>query len=215
MNTAPLPRGGPYLVAVTGGIGSGKSTVADRFAARGIVLVDADLIAHQMTAPNGPAMPRLIETFGPGIRAADGSMDRAEMRSRVFKDPAAREQLESILHPMIRAESDRQIREAGSPYVMLVIPLLVETGGGKGRSHRILVVDCPEETQIARVISRSQLPRAQVESIMKAQATRAQRLAVANDVIDNSGGAEALEPQVQRLHEQYLRYSQVHRQTGL
>jgi dephospho-CoA kinase len=194
----------PFLIGLTGGIGSGKTTVADQFAALGVTLVDADLIAHQMTAPNGPAMPALINAFGHEIAAADGRMDRAVMREKVFKDPGARVRLESILHPMIRAESDAQVAAARSRYVMMVVPLLVETGGHKKRVQRVLVVDCPEEVQIARVMARSQLPRDQVLAIMKAQASRAQRLAAADDVVDNSGGADAIAAQVQTLHQRYL-----------
>lgn len=191
-------------MAITGGIGSGKSTVADQFATLGVTLVDADLIAHQMTGPNGPAMPAIIAEFGPEIAASDGRMDRAVMREKAFKDPEARRRLERILHPLIRAESDRQIAAARSPYVMTVVPLLVETGGHKGRAQRILVVDCPENVQIERVMARSKLPREQVMAIMKAQATRAQRLAVADDVVDNSGSAKDIGPQVEKLHRQYL-----------
>ena len=194
----------PYLVGLTGGIGSGKTTVANQFEALGVILVDADLIAHQMTAPGGPAMPALIKEFGAEIAAPDGRMDRAVMRDKAFKDPGARARLEHILHPLIRAESDRQIAAARSPYVMLVVPLLIETGGNKKRVQRVLVVDCPEEVQIERVMSRSQLPREQVQAIMKAQATRAQRLAAADDVVDNGGDPKALAAQVERLHRLYL-----------
>lgn len=204
-------RSGPFIVGITGGIGSGKSTVADRFAALGITLVDADLIAHQMTGPDGPAMPAIIAEFGAEIAAADGRMDRAVMRDRVFKDPSARKRLEQILHPMIRAESDRQIAAARSPYVMMVVPLLVETGGHRGRAHQILVVDCPEETQIERVMSRSKLPREQVLAIMKAQASREQRRAVADDIVDNGGTPESLAAQVERLHKHYLELAAQHR----
>jgi dephospho-CoA kinase len=204
----------PFLVGLTGGIGSGKTTVADQFAALGVTLVDADLIAHQMTTPNGPAMPALIAAFGADIAAVDGRMDRAVMRDKVFKDPSARARLEALLHPMIRAESDRQIAAARSPYVMTVVPLLIETGGHKKRVQRVLVVDCPEEVQIARVMARSHLPRDQVLAIMKAQASRAQRLAAADDVVDNGGDAGAIAAQVQVLHRQYLKLA-ADKRTGL
>ncbi len=204
----------PFLVGLTGGIGSGKTTVADQFSALGVTLVDADLIAHQMTAPNGPAMPALIAAFGADIAAADGRMDRSVMRDKVFKDPSARARLEALLHPMIRAESDRQIAAARSPYVMTVVPLLIETGGHKKRVQRVLVVDCPEEVQIARVMARSALPRDQVLAIMKAQASRAQRLAAADDVVDNGGEAGAIAAQVQMLHRQYLKLA-ADKPTGL
>lgn len=200
---SPSPR--PFLVGITGGIGSGKTTVADRFAALGVTLVDADLIAHQLTGPGGAAMPALIAEFGADIAAADGRLDRAVMRERAFKDPQARSRLERLLHPLIRQQSDAQVAAATSPYVMMVVPLLIETGGHRGRVDRVLVVDCPEAVQIARVMTRSQLPREQVEAIMKAQASRQQRLEAADDVIDNGGSADTIGPQVDRLHRLYLR----------
>jgi len=199
------PRRGP-IIGLTGGIGSGKSTVADALVARGGVLVDTDRIAHELTAPGGAAIEPIRADFGDAVIAADGRMDRAAMRARAFSDPLARKRLEAILHPLIRARTDAGVAQAiaaGAPYVLVAVPLLVEGGGGRGRFDRILVVDCPESVQIERVMRRSQLERAQVEAIMAAQATRAQRLAMADDVVDNGAAWEALEAQVDRLDALY------------
>jgi dephospho-CoA kinase len=196
----------PYRVGLTGGIGSGKSTVADKFVERGAVLVDTDQIAHALTGPGGAAIPAVRDRFGEGMIAADGRLDRAAMRELAFADPAARHALEAILHPMIRAESERQVAaaaERGAEYVILAIPLLVETGNRHDRVDRVAVVDCPLETQISRVMNRSALSREQVEAIIRAQATREARLEAADDVIDNGGDVAALDPQVDALHRAY------------
>ena len=192
-----------FIIGLTGGIGSGKSTVADRFAALGATLVDTDLIAHALTGPAGAAMPAIGAAFGPEVIAEDGRLDRAAMRARAFSDPEARKRLEAILHPMIREQSQREIDAATGCYVMLVVPLLVESGAWRERAHRLLVVDCPVEVQIERVMRRSHLPREQVLAILAAQATREARLAVADDRIDNSGDPAALGPQVDALHAIY------------
>jgi dephospho-CoA kinase len=192
-------------VGLTGGIGSGKSTVADLFAARGVPLVDTDVIAHRVTAPHGVAMPQIAAQFGPEFVAADGSMDRARMRALVFGDEAARKRLEAITHPLIRAETERETREANGPYVMLVIPLLVESGAWKARVNRVLTVDCSVETQIARVMSRNGFTREQVLAIIARQATREARLAAADDVIVNDDVTlAALAQDVEILHRRYL-----------
>jgi dephospho-CoA kinase len=193
-----------FSVGLTGGIGCGKSTVADLFAARGASLVDTDVIAHQLTAPGGAAMPALLQEFGAGFATPDGAMDRARMRDLVFADPGARTRLEAILHPMIRAATVAAADAATGAYVIYVVPLLVESGNWRARVQRILAIDCQEATQIARVMARSGLPEAQVKAIMAAQASRQQRLAAADDVIDNDAGLDALLPQVARLHQFYL-----------
>jgi dephospho-CoA kinase len=193
-----------FSVGLTGGIGCGKSTVADLFAARGASLVDTDVIAHQLTAPGGAAMPALLQEFGAGFATPDGAMDRSRMRDLVFADPGARTRLEAILHPMIRAATVAAADAATGAYVIYVVPLLVESGNWRARVQRILAIDCQEATQIARVMARSGLPEAQVKAIMAAQASRQQRLAAADDVIDNDAGLEALLPQVARLHQFYL-----------
>jgi dephospho-CoA kinase len=194
------------VIGLTGGIGSGKSTVADRLVAHGAALVDTDAIAHALTAPGGDAIEPIRAAFGDGVVAPDGRMDRAAMRTLAFSDPGARKRLEAILHPMIRARTQAGIEAAvreGAPYVIVAVPLLVESGDWRGRYDRVLVVDCPPEVQIERVIARSALPRAQVESILAAQASRAQRLAAADDVIDNGGAPDALDAQVARVHAAY------------
>jgi dephospho-CoA kinase len=193
-----------FAVGLTGGIGCGKSTVADLFAAHGAALVDTDVIAHQLTAPGGAAMPALLQAFGPDYATADGAMDRARMRNLVFADPGARTRLEAILHPMIRSATATAAQDASGPYVIYVVPLLVESGNWRGRVQRILAIDCRESTQIARVMARNGLPEAQVQAIMAAQASRQERLAAADDVIDNDAGLDALRPQVERLHQFYL-----------
>ncbi len=198
-----------YVVGLTGGIGSGKSAAADLFAAHGVPLVDTDAIAHALTNAGGAAMPAILAEFGDAVVAADGALDRAAMRAVVFADestkPPARKRLEAILHPLIRAESERQLAAASAaPYAMLVVPLLIESGSYRERVNRIAVVDCREETQIARVMSRSGLARAEVERILAAQATRAERLAAADDIIDNDGAIAALPPRIERLHADYL-----------
>jgi dephospho-CoA kinase len=194
-----------FVVGLTGGIGSGKSTVADLFAARGVPLVDTDLIAHRITAPHGIAMPHIAAEFGTEFVAADGSLDRARMRTLVFSDETARKRLEGITHPLIRAETEREEREAQGPYVIVVVPLLVESGTWKNRVNRVLTVDCSVDTQIARVMSRNGFSREQVLAIIARQATREARLAAADDVIVNDNQPlEELEAQVDAHHREYL-----------
>lgn len=197
-----------YTIGLTGGIGGGKSSVADLFGALGATVIDSDAIAHALTAPDGTAIAPIRATFGDDFIDAGGALDRPKMRDLAFAEPGAKKKLEAILHPLIRAESDRLATAASGPYVILMIPLLVESGGarppGRARYARIAVVDCPPATQVARVMARSRLPESQVLAIMATQAGREQRLAAADDVIDNSGPPEALRPQVERLHRQYL-----------
>lgn len=194
-----------YVVGLTGGIGSGKSTVADLFAGLGVTVIDTDQLARELTAPGGAAMPAVQEAFGPAVVAADGSLDRAAMRQRVLADPALRQRLEAILHPLIRGLSAERCRAAPSPYAILAVPLLVESGTYRQRCDRVLVVDCDEALQVARVMARSGLAAAEVRAFMAAQATRAERLAAADDVVANDDGREALLPQVAALHRQYTR----------
>ena len=198
-----------YVVGLTGGIGSGKSAVADLFAERGITAVDADAIAHALTVPGGAAMAAIRAEFGAAAAGADGALDRAAMRGIVFADPSARKRLEAILHPMIRDETERQLVAAApvSPYVILMAPLLIESAGFRKRVDRIAVVDCAEATQIARVMRRNGMAEGEVERILAAQATRAERLAAADDIIHNDGELAALPPQIERLHLQYLALS--------
>ena len=193
----------PFSIGLTGGIGSGKSLVADMFAALGASLIDTDRIAHELTAPGGLAMPAILEQFGSAFVAGNGAMDRTRMRAEVFSDPAAKQRLEAILHPLIRIETERAASQASGIYRIFVVPLLVESGKWKERVSRVLVVDCPESLQVSRVMARNRLPEEQVRAIMAAQATRAQRLAAADDVIVNDAGIAALTPQVERLHALY------------
>lgn len=193
-----------FVVGLTGGIGSGKSTVADFFVALGADLVDTDAIAHELTAAGGGAMPALIEAFGLQVADANGALDRTAMRRLVFADPAAKAQLEGILHPLIRILADERCRTSSSPYVILAVPLLVESGSYQQRCQRILVVDCPETLQVARVMGRSGLAAGEVEAIMATQASRAERLRAADDVVMNDGDLDNLQPQVWRLHRKYL-----------
>ncbi|TXC88546.1 dephospho-CoA kinase [Paraburkholderia azotifigens] len=194
-----------FAVGLTGGIGSGKSTVADLFAKRGVTLVDTDVIAHRVTAPNGPAMPAIAAEFGSSFVAADGSLDRARMRALVFSDETARKRLEAITHPLIRAETERQRQQASGPYVMVVVPLLVESGSWKARVNRVLAIDCSVETQIERVMRRNAFTREQVLAIIARQATREARLAAADDVIINDARSlEQLDVDVDQLHRTYV-----------
>ena len=193
-----------YVVGLTGGIGSGKSEVARLFADRGVAIVDTDAIAHELTAAGGAAMAAIRAAFGAAVVGPDGALDRAAMRRLAFSDPAARGRLESILHPMIRGESDERVARARSPYAVLVVPLLVESGVDRRRYQRVLVVDAPEAEQVARVASRSGLDAREIQAIMSAQAPRAERLSQADDIIDNSGPIGSLGAQVDRLHASYL-----------
>lgn len=197
----------PWVVGLTGGIGSGKSTVADLFAAYGIEQIDTDRIAHALTGIGGLAMPAIRAQFGEAFLTAEGAMDRAAMRRAAFADPQVRKRLQDILHPLIRAECLQAVRHAHSPYVLLVVPLLIESGHWRDHCNRVLVVDCDEMLQIERVVRRSGLAPEEVARILAVQTSRAARLAAADDVIDNSDGASALHPQVERLHRDYLRLS--------
>ena len=196
-----------YVVGLTGGIGSGKSTVAELFVGAGAALVDTDAIAHELTAPAGAAMPMLLAAFGPQIADERGALDRAAMRRAVFADPASRKKLENILHPLIRQISSERCRNATAPYVILAVPLLVESGGYRERCQRIVTVDCPESLQIERVVARNGMTADEVKAIMAAQASRSERLAIADDVVHNDAGLPHLHEQVAKLHSRYLRLS--------
>jgi dephospho-CoA kinase len=196
------------VVGLTGGIGSGKSAAADAFAKLGAAVVDTDAIAHELTGPDGAAVADVKRLFGSAFVDAAGAMDRKRMRDLVFADADAKQRLESMLHPMIRAESDRRVAAAfaagSASYVIVVVPLLVESEGYRQRVGRVLVVDCPEAVQLARVRQRSGLAEAEVRRIIAAQIQRERRLAAADDVIDNSGTIAAMQQQVRQLHEKYL-----------
>lgn len=190
-------------IGLTGGIGSGKTTVANLFAARGIGVVDTDAITHSLTGIGGAALPEIKTEFGNDFIAQNGAMNRVMMRNLVFQDPTAKKRLESILHPMIREECDRCAREVRSNYIIFVVPLLAASEYWRKRVSRILVVDCPEELQVARVIARNAMSEEQVRAIMATQSTRNERLAIADDVIMNDGNFSDLEALVDRFHQQY------------
>lgn len=194
-----------FVVGLTGGIGSGKSAAAAEFARLGATVVDADAIAHQLSEPGGAAIAPIRRLFGEDFVLASGAMDRKKMRERVFSDAAAKRELEALLHPMIREESERRIEAASGPYVVSVVPLLVESGDYRDRVDRVLVIDAPHETQVRRVTARSLLSEDEVRAIIRAQASRAERLAAADDVIDNGGTLDALRKQVGTLHARYLK----------
>lgn len=198
-----------FIVGLTGGIGSGKSAAATLFEEFGAAVVDTDAIAHALTAPGGTAIAPIRDAFGDEVVAPNGALDRAAMRRKVFTDAQAKGRLEAILHPMIRAEADRRSAAARAPYVVLVVPLLVESGGYRSRVQRVTVVDCPEAVQVARVMSRSGLSAEEARAIMAAQVGREARLAVADDVIDNGGELAALRPQIEALHRRYLEMAAV------
>lgn len=193
------------IIGLTGGIGSGKTTVANLFAARGAWLVDTDLIAHSLSAPGQAGAIGIGRQFGPDYLLPDGAIDRAKLRSVVFGDAAAKQKLEAIMHPLIRQTALAQLREkpADSPYALLVVPLLFETGAYADVVTRTLVVDCPEPMQIARVQARNGLDEATVRKIMQSQIDRQTRLARADDVIENIGDTAELIAKVEKLHEQY------------
>lgn len=193
-----------YVVGLTGGIGSGKSAAAEEFGRLGATLVDTDAIAHELTQAGGAAMPLIRRQFGEASVDASGAMDRPRMRELAFRDAAARKALEALVHPMIRAESERRIAAAAGPYVIHVVPLLVESEGYRQRVARVLVIDCPPDVQVARVRERSGLSADEVGRIIGAQIKREVRLAAADDVIDNSGTLDALHKQVRELHANYL-----------
>jgi dephospho-CoA kinase len=195
------------VVGLTGGIGSGKSAAAAEFGRLGATVVDTDAIARQLTVAGGPAMAQVRRLFGDDFVDAAGALDRAKMRKLAFRDPAAKKKLEQLLHPLIRAESELRIAAASGPYVIHVVPLLVESPGYRRRVTRVLVVDCPQDVQVERVRQRSKLPEEEIRRIVASQAKREERLAAADDVIDNSGSLDALHKQVRELHPKYLELS--------
>ena len=193
-----------FSIGLTGGIGSGKSTVADLFAAHGAAVIDTDLITHQLTAAGGRAIETIKLAFGAGFITASGAMDRDKMRVAVFANPSEKKRLENILHPLIREETEHAAAQAEGAYLLFVVPLLVESGLWKQRVSRVLTIDCSEEIQIRRVMQRNKLTEPQVRAIMATQAPREARLAAADDIIVNENDTAALIPQVQRLHDLYV-----------
>jgi dephospho-CoA kinase len=195
----------PYVVGLTGGIGCGKSEVANVFAALGVDVVDTDALAHALVAPGEPALDEIRNAFGADLVEASGRLDRAGLRRRVFADDHARSRLEQILHPRIGAAAQREVNRWAGPYGILMVPLLLEKSGLRAIVDRVLVVDCSEEDQVRRVVQRSGLAPADVRAIMATQVDRRTRLVQADDVIDNEGPRSALEPQVRALDAHYRR----------
>lgn len=199
-----------FVVGITGGIGSGKTAVTNLFAELGITIVDADIAARVVVEKGRPALAAIAEHFGPTMLKVDGTLDRAAMRTRIFANAEDKRWLEGLLHPRINEEIQQQLKTAGSPYVILVSPLLIE-GDQHKFCERILVVDVPEEVQLQRTIQRDNNDAEQVKRIMASQATRAQRLQRADDVIENAGSLDELRKEVEQLHQRYLTLSSASR----
>jgi len=197
------PRNRELSIGLTGGIASGKSTVADMFAQLGIPVIDTDIVARQVVEPGQPGLDAIIDRFGPDLLTRDGHLDRRRLRRLVFDDTNQRQTLEAILHPLIRTRTMELANEASGPYRVLVVPLLVETGFGD-LADRVLVVDCPEKQQRSRLLERDDESPGRIKRILAAQAGRQERLAAADDVVDNTGTLEQTRAQVARLHAQYL-----------
>lgn len=194
----------PWILGLTGGIGSGKSAAAEHFASLGVHLVDADQAARWVVEPGRPALAHIVDRFGAQILREDGALDRAALRARIFDAPEERHWLEQLLHPLIRAEMRDALEEARSPYAILVSPLLVESAAQRQMSQRVLVVDVPEQVQIERTVQRDRVPEAQVRAILQAQASREERLRHAHDVLVNDRDLAWLHGEVERLHDFYL-----------
>ncbi|CAM3694892.1 dephospho-CoA kinase [Polynucleobacter arcticus] len=195
------------LVGLTGGIGSGKTTVSDMLGALGAGIIDTDRISHQVTAPGGEAIPFITEVFGVELIDSQGALNRPKMRALVFADPKARRSLEQITHPLIQQEASKQalaLANSGVPYLVFVVPLLMESNLWINLIDYLVVVDCPQETQIQRVMHRNNMTRSEVESVLKAQTSRDHRLAAATVVIENQGSLDELKPKVFNLHQEIL-----------
>jgi dephospho-CoA kinase len=207
-NSAEQARNRQLVVGLTGGIGSGKSTVAGLFAAQGAAIIDTDDIAHRLTRSGGVAIPAIRAAFGDRYIAGDGSLDRAQMRALVFADPAARQRLEGLLHPLILSLAESKLSQnADAPYAILVVPLLPQAPAFRRLVQRVLVVDCDETLQMARVVRRSQLTEDEARAIVASQTPRPERLALADDVISNDGDLDSLSDQVDALHRRYMQNS--------
>ena len=193
-----------YCVGLTGGIGCGKTTVAQLFADHGVAIIDTDVIAHALTQPGTAGLHEIARQFGAGFFLPDGTLDRAKLRTRIFSDPAAKSKLEAILHPLIYTQAVNALHTCHTPYAIIVVPLLFETGNYLPLIQRRLVVDCSEATQVTRATARSQLSEQAVRAIMAQQLPRQERLQQADDVIRNEHELEALRVQVAALHQAYL-----------
>ncbi|SFN17538.1 dephospho-CoA kinase [Izhakiella capsodis] len=192
-----------YTVALTGGIGSGKSTIARAFGSLGIEWIDADDVAREVVKPGSQALAMIVQRFGSAILQPDSTLDRRRLRERIFTDPENKLWLDNLLHPLIHVQTQRQLDQMRSPWRLWVVPLLVENQL-QHRANRVLVVDVPRETQLIRAMARDGMTREQAENILAAQISRQERMAVANDIIDNSGTPESVIPRVTELHQRYL-----------
>jgi dephospho-CoA kinase len=198
-----------YRIGLTGGIACGKSLVANLFAALGVPIIDTDLLAREVVAPGSALLAQVVEHFGPAVLKPDGSLDRRELRSRVFADPGERRWLEALTHPAIRALTDERCLAAEGPYSIVAIPLLAETGAAN-RFDRVLVVDCDPELQLARLMARDGSTREEAMQLIAAQSPRAARLSLAHDVIHNDADIAAVRDQVEKLHRQYVEAARTH-----
>lgn len=192
------------VIGLTGGIGCGKSTVTEAFSRFGATIIDTDQIAHQLTAPGQPALAAIRQQFGMDYFLPDGNLDRARLRHYVFSDFAAKKRLEALLHPLIQDQVHRRLMAVATPYVIIAVPLLLETGAYREVVQRILVVDCGPEQQVARVMARSGMDEVEVRAIMAHQISREERLRLADDVLDNCGSQGELQRQIEQLHRKYL-----------
>ena len=193
----------PWILGLTGGIGSGKSAAAEHFAALGVHVVDADHAARWVVEPGRPALAKIAEHFGDAVLQADGQLDRSALRSLIFSDPELRRWLEALLHPLIREEIALNLAQAKSPYAILVSPLLIESGQ-YATTQRVLVIDAPQALQIERTLLRDTTSEQQVQAILKAQASREERLSHADDILVNDSDLKTLQTEVERLHHFYL-----------
>jgi dephospho-CoA kinase len=199
----------PLRIGLTGGIASGKSTVTQRFTELGVPVIDADVSSRRVVEPGQPGLDQIVARFGSGVLSGDGNLDRRALRDLIFKDPSLRKALDAILHPLIRADMEREALHAKGPYVVMAIPLLVEGGSARQRVDRVLVVDTEEALQIKRLQERDGGSEEQARAILAAQASRSARLAAADDVLLNSGSVADLRQAVDNLHAQYLHLAQI------
>jgi dephospho-CoA kinase len=195
-------------IGLTGGIASGKSTVSQRFAELGVAVIDADVAARAVAERGTPGLAQVVKRFGEGILSPNGELDRPALRELIFNDPAARRDLDAILHPLIRVHMEQQAAAAAGPYLIMAIPLLIEGGGSRERLDRILVVDVDEAKQLQRVQARDRVSMEQARAILGSQASRTARLEAADDVLQNGGTVAELRQAVDRLHERYLKLAQ-------
>ena len=198
----------PLRIGLTGGIASGKSRVTQRFAELGVPVIDADVASRNVVEPGKPGLDQVVQRFGQGVLDAGGRLDRRALRNLIFNDSSLRQALDAILHPLIRAEMEREAAAATGPYVIMAIPLLIEGGSTDKRVDRVLVVDADEALQIQRLQARDGSSEEQARTILASQASRAARLAAADDVLLNTGTVAELRQAVDRLHEQYLQLAQ-------